>query len=61
MTCSDTRARGAEQLIPSAQGVGLVAMARHDPPPFQAVRLTEGERLWRRTSISTVACWSTSP
>jgi len=42
---SDTtlRDRGAEQLIPSAEGVGLVATARQDPPPlFNVMRLTEG-------------------
>ena len=33
----------ATRLIRSAEGVGLVAMARHDPPPLESLTLMEGE------------------
>jgi hypothetical protein len=35
-TATTLRVKRLEQLIRSAEGVGLVAMARHDPPPFRS-------------------------
>jgi hypothetical protein len=36
-TATTLRVRRLEQLIRSAEGVGLVATARHDPPPFRSL------------------------